>query len=154
MRRANLCLSLALAGALALAPATALPAAAADITLTREETEALKLQLIQAKPNVSTVTISSFLFPGTGQAYMGHVDRTLLMWGGYILAFTALKAAVPETMLTAGQKTSDVAIVSVFMGLCTLSALDAYFLARAERSKVDRLLDKLSEKSAAGPTGR
>jgi hypothetical protein len=116
------------------------------ITLTPEETEALKLKLIQAKPNVSTVVISSFLFPGSAQAYMGHVDRTLIMWGSYLAVFAGAKAIWPDTSLTAGQRTSDLVIAGAFMGMAAVSALDAYFLARADRDEYDRLINRLADK--------
>jgi hypothetical protein len=125
-------------------PAQAEPAI--SITLTPEEIEALKLKLIQAKPNVSTVVISSFLFPGSAQAYMGHVDHTLIMWGSYLLVFAGSKAIWPDTSLTSGQRTSDLVVAGAFMGMAAISALDAFFLARTERDEYDRLINRLADK--------
>lgn len=149
--------TLALAGLLACGPLLAAPALAQGapapaassnvITLTPEETQALKLELIAAKPNLSTVTMSSFLFPGSAQAYMGHTDRTLIMWGAYLLVFAGAKAFWPDTALTAGQKTSDVVVAGAFMGMAAISALDAYLLARAQRDEYDRLIDRLADKA-------
>ena len=71
------------------------PPAFADqaVTLTPEETHAIQLKLIQAKPNVSTVTMSSFLFPGSAQAYMGHTDRNA------VFVFYAWTAVVSLSVL-------------------------------------------------------
>lgn len=134
-----------LALAVALAPLPAL-AQATPVVLTPAEAEAVRMQLIQAKPNVSTVAISSFVFPGSGQAYMGHIDRTLLLWGTYLTTFTVAKLAIPDTELTAGQKTNDLVVVGVFMGMAAVSAVDAFFLAQARRAEYDRVLNGLSEK--------
>ncbi len=134
-----------LALAVALAPAPAF-AQTTPVVLTPAEAEALRMQLILAKPNVSTVAIASFVFPGSGQAYMGHIDRTLLLWGTYLTAFTAAKVAIPDSQVTAGQKTNDLVVVGVFMGMAAVSAIDAYFLAHARRAEYDKSLNALSEK--------
>lgn len=117
------------------------------ITLTPEETEALKLKLIQAKPNVSTVTMSSFLFPGSAEAYMGHTDRTLIMWGAYLLVFAGAKYWFADTDLTAGLRTSDLVVSGAFMGMAVISAVDAFLLSSAERDEYDRLINRLADKA-------
>jgi hypothetical protein len=124
------------------------PAMTGPVALSLAEAEALKLKLIQAKPNLNTVTLFSFLAPGSGQAYMGHIDRSFLMWGGYLVGFTAIKVAVPETAVSAagGPKISDLAITGLFLGIATASALDAYFLALKERQEYDALINRLTEK--------
>ena len=126
---------------------TAAPAVAQPVQLTPEEAEALKARLIQAKPNVSTVTIASFVFPGASQAYMGMPERTLVMWGSYLLACTALKVAVPDTLVAGPTKVSDLAIVGVLMGMSAYSALDAYQLALARRADYDVLINRLTERT-------
>lgn len=128
------------------------PPAFADqtVTLTPEETHAIQLKLIQAKPNISTVTMSSFLFPGSAQAYMGHTDRTLIMWGAYLLVFAGAKYYWPDTDLTAGLRTSDLVVSGAFMGMAVISAVDAFLLASADRVEYDRLINRLADK--ADPT--
>lgn len=129
------------------APATAAVTPGQTITLTPEEVEALKLSLIQAKPSVSTVTLASFVFPGSAQAYMGHVDRTLVMWGAYLLVFAGAKYYWPDTSLVAGQKTSDVVVSGAFLAIAAVSAFDAYLLAQAQRDEYDRLINRLADKA-------
>ena len=129
----------------------AAPAAAQTIQLTPEEADAIKLRLVAAKPNVSTVTIASFVFPGSGQAYMGHVDRTLVMWGSYLLGYTAAKVAIPESQVVGGQKISDLAIVGVFMGMSAWSAVDAYFLSVQRRADYDLAINRLTERTMGLP---
>lgn len=146
MRFAPVFLALALALGL-----QAAPAAAQTVSLTPEEAEAIKMRLVAAKPNVSTVTIASFVFPGSGQAYMGHVDRTLLMWGSYLLAYTAAKVAIPESNVVGGQKVSDLAIVGVFMGMSAWSAVDAYFLSVQRRADYDLAINRLTERTMGLP---
>jgi hypothetical protein len=124
------------------------PAFAAEtISLTPEETEALKLKLIQAKPNVSTVTMAGFLFPGSAQAYMGHTDRTFLMWGAYLLVFAGSKYYWADTDLTAGLRTSDLAISGAFMAMAAYSAVDAFIMASSERAEYDKLIYRLDDKA-------
>ena len=137
---------LLLASCLAFGLAAA-PAQAQIVQLTPEEAEAIKLRLVAAKPNVSTVTIASFVFPGSGQAYMGHVDRTLLMWGSYLTAYTAAKVAIPESQVVGGQKVSDLAIVGVFMGMAAWSAIDAYVLSVQRRADYDLAINRLTERT-------
>ena len=134
----------------ALSLMVATPAQAAEtVSLTPQEAEAIKLKLIQAKPNINTVTLFSFLAPGSGQAYMGHIDRSFMLWGGYLLGFTAIKLAVPETALTpGGPKTSDLAITGLFLGIATASAIDAYLLALKERKEYDLFINRLTERGA------
>ena len=130
-------------------PGSALPSAADSahsVSLTPDETRAMELGLIAAKPSLSTVTLASFVFPGSQQAYMGHVDHTLGMWGGYLLVFFGAKAFWADTDLTAGQRTSDVVIAGAFMVMATLSALDAFLLASQERDGYDRLINRLADK--------
>ncbi|MDB5101557.1 MAG: hypothetical protein JWM80_5978 [Cyanobacteria bacterium RYN_339] len=115
--------------------------------LTPEETEALKLKLIQAKPNVSTVTMASFLFPGSAQAYMGHTDRTLIMWGGYLIVFAGTKYYWADTDLTGGLRTSDLVISGAFMGMAVYSAIDAFIEASTERAEYDKLINRLADKA-------
>lgn len=126
-----------------------MPAQAAPmIGLPADEVDAIKLRLIASKPNVSTVTVASFVFPGSGQAYMGHVDRTLVMWGGYLLAFSAAKVAIPDTFQTGGQKVSDLAVLGVFMAMAAGSAVDAYLLAVDERNRTDAVINRLAERAS------
>lgn len=129
------------------------PTVTGPVSLSAQEADALKLKLIEAKPNLNTVTLFSFLAPGSGQAYMGHIDRSFLMWGGYLLGFTAIKVAVPETAVAGngGPKVSDLAITGLFLGLATASALDAYFMALKERQDYDAWINRLSEKSRPAP---
>lgn len=133
--------------------ACAMPAAPAQaqangqtVQLTPQEVEALKLRLIMAKPNVSTVTIASFVFPGSGQAYMGHVDRTLLMWGTYLLGYTAALIAIPESTMAGPAKIRDLALVSMVMGLASWSAIDAYGLSLQRRIDYDLVINRLTER--------
>ncbi len=142
MRFAPLILALALAIGL-----NAGPAAAQTVSLTPEEADAIKMRLVAAKPNVSTVTVASFVFPGSGQAYMGHVDRTLVMWGSYLLGYTAAKVAIPDANVVGGQKISDLVIVGVFMGMSAWSAVDAYFLAVQRRADYDLAINRLTERT-------
>jgi hypothetical protein len=140
--------------AVALSLLAAGPAMAAEtITLTTQEAEALKLKLIQAKPNLNTVTLFSFLAPGSGQAYMGHIDRSFVLWGGYLLGFTAIKLAVPDgAVATAGgPKTSDLAVTGLFIGIAAASALDAYLLALKERQEYDAYINRLTERTRPTP---
>lgn len=141
-----------LASGLAIAPALpalaqATPAAPTVVQLTPAEADALKLRLIMAKPNVSTVTIASFVFPGSSQAYMGHVERTLLMWGTYILAYTASTIAIPDSTMVNQVKVRDLALVGSFMGMATWSALDAYGLSLQRRNDYDAMINRLTERS-------
>lgn len=124
------------------------PAAYASdpVVLTPDEVEAVKLKLIQAKPNVSTVTLAGFLFPGSAQAYMGHTDRAFTMWGAYLLVFGGAKSVWAETDLTGGFRTSDIVITAAFMGMATFSAIDAFLSASAERAEYDGLINRLSDK--------
>lgn len=141
----------AVAGLAVVAGLTASPAAAQTIQLTPEEAEAIKMRLVAAKPNVSTVTIASFVFPGSGQAYMGHVDRTLIMWGSYLMAYTAAKVAIPEAQVVGGQKVSDLAIVGVHMGMAAWSAIDGYVLAVQRRADYDLAINRLTERTLGLP---
>lgn len=144
-----------LLSALFLTLALALPApalAAEPIALTPEEVDAIKMRLAIAKPNVSTVTIIGFLAPGSAQAYMGHMDRSLMIWGGYLLGFAVLKAALPATPASpGGPSVSDLAVSSLFLGVAAGSALDAYFLAHSQRAEYDKLIGRLSEKQPLKP---
>lgn len=139
--------------ALTFALAAPSPAFAADeITLTPAEVEAIKLRLAIAKPNVSTVTIIGFLAPGSAQAYMGHMDRSLLIWGGYLLGFAVLKAALPSSPASpGGPSVNDLAVSSLFLGVAAGSAIDAYFLALGQRAEYDKVIGTLSEKQPLKP---
>lgn len=132
---------------------TAGPASAAEsITLTPQEVEAIKLKLIQAKPNLNTVTLFSFLAPGSGQAHMGHIDRSFMLWGGYLLGFTAIKLTVPDTnVVPGGPRTSDLAVSGLFLGIATASAIDAFFLALEERKQYDLYINRLTERATPKP---
>jgi hypothetical protein len=147
MRLLPAALALVLAAGLAVAPAVR----AQTVSLTPEEADAIKLRLIAAKPNVSTVTIASFVFPGSSQAYMGHVDRTLLMWGTYLLAYTGAKVAIPESSVVGGQKVSDLAVVGFFMGMAAWSAIDAYVLSVQRRADYDLAINRLTERTMGLP---
>lgn len=139
--------------ALAVTMLTATPAFAAEpITLTPQEAEAIKLKLIQAKPNLNTVTLFSFLAPGSGQAYMGHIDRSFMLWGGYLLGYTAVKLAVPDSVVVpGGPRTSDLAITGLFVGIATASAIDAFLLALKERQSYDAYINRLTERTSPTP---
>ena len=147
MPKLRLLLSLILAGSLC----TAAPAIAAEpVTLSDAEVEAIKLRLIEAKPNVGAVSVMGFLAPGSAQAYMGHVDRSLMIWGGYLVGFTVIQALVPAAPAAAGgPRLSDLAVTSLFLAVAAGSGLDAYFLSLAERQKYDQLINALTDKQRA-----
>lgn len=139
------------AGSAAPAPAVPAPATSAGpISLTPNETDALQLALIAAKPSLSTVTLASFIFPGSAQVYMGHADHTLAMWGLYLLVFAGAKYFLPDTSLTGGLRTSDVVVAGTFMGIAAGSALDAFLMARTQRDEYDRLINRLADKEHPG----
>jgi hypothetical protein len=138
-----------LTAALLAGPAGPAMAAEEPIALSAQEAEAIKLKLAMAKPNVSSAAIISFLAPGTAQVYMNHVDRALLLWGGYLLGFTVIKAVIPPTSnaFPGGPKTSDVAVGSLFLGVAALSSLDAALTASKEREDYDRYINRLTDKT-------
>lgn len=123
------------------------------LQLSGDEAAMLKLKLAEAKPNVSTAAIISFLAPGSAQVYMGHVDRSLMIWGGYLIGFTAIKMAISPTATTfpGGPTASDAAVAALFLGVAAFSSLDAYLLAVSERADYDRLIDRLTDKQPLPP---
>lgn len=146
MPKLRLMLSVILAATLSTAPALA----AEPVKLTQEEVEAVKLRLIDAKPNVGAVSVMGFLAPGTAQAYMGHVDRALMIWGGYLVGFTAITALVPAAPAApGGPRLSDLAVTSLFLAVAAGSGLDAYFLALKEREQYDQVINQLTDKQRA-----
>lgn len=124
------------------------PAFAADqtIALSDQEVTAIKHKLIDAKPDVRVSTLMSFLAPGSAQAYMGHVDRTFILWGLYLLGYTGIKAALPTPAGQSGASAGDLAVVGLFLTLATASAVDAYMLSSHERAQYERLIDDLTAK--------
>lgn len=145
MRAAGLGVALALALNVA-------PALAADpVTLTDAEVKAIKLKLIAAKPNPGTTAIVSFLAPGSAQAYMGHVDRSLMLWGAYLAGFTLFKALPLPAAQPGGPSIGDVAIGTLLIGVAAASSVDAYLLAVKQREQVDQVLGRLEDKTAPVP---
>lgn len=145
LRRPDL-IGVALALALALHMPSAL--AAEPVTLTPAEVEAIKLKLIAAKPNPGTTAIVSFLAPGSAQAYMGHVDRSLVLWGTYLAGFTLFKALPLPAAQPGGPSIGDVAIGTLLLGVAAASSVDAYLLAVQRRAEVDQVLGRLEDKTA------
>ncbi|HEY9722527.1 MAG TPA: hypothetical protein V6D47_10950 [Oscillatoriaceae cyanobacterium] len=129
------------------------PALAEDhtIALSDQEVSAIKQKLIDAKPDVRTSTLMSFLAPGSAQAYMGHVDRTFLLWGLYLLGYTGIKAGLPSPPGQSGPSLSDLAVVGLFLALATASSVDAYMLSNHEREEYDKLIDDLTAKQVPVP---
>lgn len=125
--------------------------AAGEVVLSAEEVEALSLRLVEAKPNLATVAISAFVFPGAAQAQMGRVDHTLALWGGYLATYTLAKALLPDTLVSGGQRVSDWVVLGAFVTMAGASAFDAYRLAQARRAAYDAVLNRLVDK--AGPLG-
>lgn len=122
--------------------------AAGEVVLSPDEVEALTLRLVEAKPNLATVAISAFVFPGAAQAQMGRVDHTLALWGGYLATYTVAKAFLPDTLVSGGQRVSDWVVLGAFVTMASASAFDAYRLAQARRAAYDAVLNRLSDKAA------
>ena len=100
-------------------------------------------QLQAARPNVTTNTLISALFPGTAQAYLGHIDHALALWGAYLLIFGVSRSIIPDQWLTGGQKVSDMLIATSFLGMAGFSAVDAFVLTEARRREIDAVLKRL-----------
>ncbi|MEB3328333.1 MAG: hypothetical protein VKQ33_03775 [Candidatus Sericytochromatia bacterium] len=114
-----------------------------EVRLTSQEAEAIERALIEGKPNIATVAIASFVFPGAAQAQMGHIDHTLALWGSYLAAYTAAKALLADDMVSAGQRVSDWVVLVAFLGMAGVSAADAYGLAQRRRARIDVILNRL-----------
>lgn len=126
---------------------------AGEVVLSADEVEALQARLVEAKPNLATVAISAFVFPGAAQAQMGHVDHSLALWGGYLAAYTGSKALVPDTATSGGQRISDWLVLGAFVTMAGVSAWDAYRLAQSRRAAYDAILNRLADKAAPLPAG-
>jgi hypothetical protein len=139
-----------LVGWLSLSPAAV---AAGEVVLTAQEAEAIERKLIEGKPNIATVAITSFVFPGAVQAQMGHVDRTLALWGSYLAAYTVAKAFLPDDWVSGGQRVSDWVVLGAFLTMAGVSAADAYGLAQRQRASTDAILNKLLERTGPQTPG-
>ena len=120
--------------------------AAGEVVLTPQEVEAIERKLVEGKPNIATVAIVSFVFPGAAQAQMGHVDHTLALWGSYVAVYTGAKALIPDATLSAGQRVSDWIVLGAFLTMAGVSAVDAYALAQGRRAGTDAVLNRLLER--------
>ncbi|MEB3196944.1 MAG: hypothetical protein VKP62_07040 [Candidatus Sericytochromatia bacterium] len=136
-------LALTLAGLLAFTS----PVAAAEetVALSLEEAEALKTSLIEAKPNLASVALAAFVFPGSVQLQLGHPDRALLLWGSYLTAYTLTHSLIPAQATWGGQKITDWLVLGSFLSVSGVSLADAYGLAQARRQRCDALLNRLTD---------
>lgn len=116
--------------------------------LSAQEAEALFNALQLAKPTISNVAVLGFLFPGAPQAMMGGLDHTFWLWGPYLAGFAGAKLFIPDSNLLAGQRLNDVIVGGLFLGIATVSAVDAYLMAVQRRVTYDRLQDRLIESQA------